>query len=415
MKKSVLAVAIAAAAFAASAASAAQVYDKDGTTLAVGGQVEFMAGNAGNTYFGNGSADATTRDRARLTLTGRTQLTSGIAAYAYNEWQAQHAGDSSESVQVAARQQYLGVDFGQFGKVQMGRYKDPFVFASSAVDVLDEVGVFGGNDERNSGHLSYMWKGFGFDAGISYQFAEDNYSTDTVGKFNVDSGFSVYAGYTSPVVAFGPISVRAAYQYLKGQDGNDNASEYKKSYNFKEFIEGYDTEGVLGAEAGYVDNLKTVDVSLSWGTNGKGLYLATNYNYAKASLNNEKGYLTVNSLNGVVLDPAVTVKSAEGFVNSVKTKAWETVVTYGFENGIRLGASYHFIKTTYETAIEDLDADTKFFQLIADYNVTPNFKVWAETCIDAGSDDYVQKITNSTNKIDKDGHNTVMVGARYVF
>ena len=37
MKKSVLAVAIAAAAFAASAASAAQVYDKDGTTLAVGG------------------------------------------------------------------------------------------------------------------------------------------------------------------------------------------------------------------------------------------------------------------------------------------------------------------------------------------------------------------------------------------
>ncbi len=78
MKKSVLAVAIAAAAFAASAASAAQVYDKDGTTLAVGGQVEFMAGNAGNTYFSNGGQDATTRDRARVNLAGRTQLTNGI-------------------------------------------------------------------------------------------------------------------------------------------------------------------------------------------------------------------------------------------------------------------------------------------------------------------------------------------------
>ena len=197
MKKSVLAVAIAAAAFAASAASAAQVYDKDGTTLAVGGQIEFMAGNAGNTYFVNKSADATTRDRARLTMAGRTQLTSNIAAYAYNEWQAQHSGTSDETASLSARQQFLGVDFGNFGKVQIGRYKDPFVFASSVVDVLDEVGVFGGNDERNSGHLSYMWQGFGFNAGISYQFAEDAYKTDTVGAFDVDSGFSLYAGYTS--------------------------------------------------------------------------------------------------------------------------------------------------------------------------------------------------------------------------
>ncbi len=365
MKKSVLAVAIAAAAFAASAASAAQVYDKDGTTLAVGGQIEFMAGNAGNTYFKDDNNDATTRDRARLTMSGRTQLTSGIAAYAYNEWQVQHSGDSTESQSVAARQQYLGVDFGTFGKVQMGRYKDPFVFASSAVDVLDEVGVVGGNDERNSGHLSYMWKGFGFDAGVSYQFAEDNYKTDTVGSFDVDSGFSVYAGYTSPAVVFGPISVRAAYQYLNGQDIHD------------------------GAVKGDVDDLKTIDGSLAWGTNGKGFYAATNYFYAKATYNDE--------------------------TKDLKQKGSETVVTYGFENGIRLGASYHFIKWEQDGK---KDAEQKFFQLIADYNVTSNFKIWAETCIDAGSDDYSSKIVNKTlnnGKADKDSHNSVMVGARYVF
>ena len=368
MKKSVLAVAIAAAAFAASAASAAQVYDKDGTTLAVGGQIEFMAGNAGNTYFNTKNNDATTRDRARLTMAGRTQLTSNIAAYAYNEWQAEHAGTSDEKSDLKARQQFLGVDFGTFGKLQAGRYKDPFVFASSAVDVLDEVGVFGGNDERNSGHLSYMWKGFGFDAGVSYQFAENDYKTDTDGSFNVDSGFSVYAGYTSPAVVFGPISVRAAYLYLNGQDKHD------------------------GAKADDVDDLKTVDGSLAWGTNGKGFYIATNYAYAKTTY----------------IDTDV----------EQKVKAWETVATYGFENGIRLGASYHFIKAE---VTDETDVDQKFFQLIADYNVTPNFKIWAETCIDAGSDDYASKIKNATfvdasgKSTDKDGHNSVMFGARYVF
>lgn len=367
MKKSVLAVAIAAAAFAASAASAAQVYDKDGTTLAVGGQIEFMAGNAGNTYFSGNrskSQDVTTRDRARLTMAGRTQLTSGIAAYAYNEWQADHSGTSAETADLKARQQFLGVDFGQFGKVQMGRYKDPFVFASSVVDVLDEVGVYGGQDERNSGHLSYMWKGFGFDAGVSYQFAEDKYNTDLAGKllgdkdFNVNSGFSIYAGYTSPVVVFGPISVRAAYLYLDGQDQAD------------------------GASAGSVDDMKVMDGSLAWGTNGKGFYIATNYNYTK-----------VNFLEST---------------DELKVKAWESVATYGFTNGIRLGASYHLIKAETDT----IDGDREYVQLIADYNVTPNFKVWAEGLIDAGSDDGFGRIESNYNK---DGHNSVMFGARYVF
>ena len=325
MKKSVLAVAIAAAAFAASAASAAQVYDKDGTTLAVGGQIEFMVGNAGNSYFGNSAQDTTTRDRARLTMAGRTQLTSGIAAYAYNEWQADHSGNSVEGAALKARQQFFG--------------------------------VYGGQDERNSGHLSYMWKGFGFDAGVSYQFAEDKYNTD-LQAFDVNSGFSIYAGYTSPVVVFGPISVRAAYLYLEGQDQAD------------------------GAVVGNVDDMKVMDGSLAWGTNGKGFYIATNYNYTK--------------VNYIDSD------------DELKVKAWESVATYGFTNGIRLGASYHYINAEDDTS----DDDRKYVQLIADYNVTPNFKVWAEGLIDAGSDDGFGRITS---KYDKDAHNSVMFGARYVF
>ena len=416
MKKSVLAVAIATAAFAASAASAAQVYDKDGTTLAVGGQIEFMAGNAGNDYFGNSGHDATTRDRARLTMAGRTQLTNGIAAYAYNEWQIDHKGTSEENQSVAARQQYLGVDFNKFGKVQVGRYTDPFEYASNLVDVLDEVGIYGGFDERNSGHISYMWSGYGFDAGISYQMAVDNYRADELGgKFNVDSGFSVYAGYTSPAVVFGPISVRAAYLYLNGQDDRDNQQTIKNTYSSTVDDDGITESKYFGNQ---LDNAKSIDVALAWGTNGKGLYVATNYNYSKIQLRD--GVLgTTYSIGNTVLDDESTSFDDAAF--SYKVKAWESVVTYGFENGIRIGASYHFIKwdndanSVYSNYAKKFgfEGERKFVQLIADYNVTSNFKVWAEGLIDAGSDDRYSRQTNSIDK--KESHNSVMFGARYVF
>ena len=396
MKKSVLAVAIAAAAFAASAASAAQVYDKDGTTLAVGGQVEFMAGNAGNTYFSNGGQDATTRDRARVNLAGRTQLTNGIAGYGFMEWEANHAGSSSEATAINARFAYLGADFGKFGKVQVGRYVDPFEYASNLVDVLDEVGVYGGQDERNSGHISYMWSGFGFDAGISYQMAEDNYKSDILGNntnFNVDSGFSIYAGYTSPVVLFGPISVRAGYLYLNGQSEKDGGN--KAGYGLNEDKDGY--------ESNLIDNMKSIDGAIAWGTNGKGFYIATNYNYSKFKSSKEYSW----KLNG-------DLDSADDQDWNLKQKAWETVVTYGFANGVRLGASYHYIKTQDVYNGEKESGDTKFVQLIADYNVTPNFKVWAEGLIDAGSDDGYPKISSKLDSKNS-GHNSIMFGARYVF
>ena len=385
MKKSVLAVAIAAAAFAASAASAAQVYDKDGTTLSVGGMVEVIASNAGNNYFGTKSQDATTRERAILNMSGRTQITSGIAAYATNDWRSTHKGDSAEATKFEARNQFVGVDFGKFGKVQAGRYADPFTYAVAPVDVLDEVGVYGSLNERNSGHLSYMWSGYGFDAGVSYQFATDNYNADDFFKdINVDSGFSLYAGYTSPVVLFGPISARVGYLYLNAQNVDDN--QYKSAYDDED-----------GTAIG-IDNIKTVVGSLAWGTNGKGFYAATAYSYSKAKVT----HVWEN-------DDLYDLDSAA----SLKVKAWETVMTYGFDNGIRIGASYHWIKGI-EQANEKDKSTRKYVELIADYNVTPNFKVWTEACIDAGSDDYFARVA-STKDDKKDSHNLFMVGAKYTF
>ena len=153
-----------------------------------------------------------------------------------------------------------------------------------------------------------------------------------------------------------------------------------------------------------IDNLKTYDVSLAWGTNGKGFYVATNYNYSKASL--DETYVNYKD-NGI---------DEEEELDAIKTKAWETVATYGFENGIRVGASYHWINVD----LEDEDGDRKFVQLIADYNVTPNFKLWAEALFDAGSDDGYARlgsyVVNTAEKtVNSVEHNSFMVGARYVF
>ncbi|MCI6796956.1 MAG: hypothetical protein MR571_03680, partial [Succinatimonas sp.] len=82
--------------------------------------------------------------------------------------------------------------------------------------------------------------------------------------------------------------------------------------------------------------------------------------------------------------------------------------------GVRLGASYHYIKKQEVYNGEKESGDTKFVQLIADYNVTPNFKVWAEALIDAGSDDGYPRIKSALDSKDS-GHNSIMFGARYVF
>ncbi len=357
MKKSLLALAV--AAFAATAANATAVYEKDGTALNIGGQVEFMAGNANN-YFGNDNKDSTTRDRARLNMEGRTQLTSGIAAYGMMEWEANHEASSSESTELKARYSYLGVDFGAFGKIQAGRYEDPFEYASNVVDNLEEVGVYGGMDERNSGNLSYMWSGFGFDAGVNYQFAVDNYHADDYfEKINVDSGFSVYAGYTSPVVGFGPIAIRAAYQYLNAQSKHDGATDAD------------------------IDNIKTYDIGLSWGTFGSGLYFATNYNHSKGLYLGEK---------------------------EVEVRAWESMASYGLDMGVVVSVAYSDIKkTTIES--ERKEESKKYAQLIASYDVNENFRFWGEAIFDCNSDKDMGVVSDSKDE----GTNAFLVGARYTF
>lgn len=367
MKKSLLALAVASAAFVATSVSATPVYNKDGTSLDIGGRIEamWMSGSEHKA----GKDDQTIRNRARLNIAGRTQLTNGIAAYGFAEWQSQNAGDSAESG-FADRDQYVGVDFGRFGKVQAGRYEDPFQYASDVTDHFEEHGCMAlVGDERNSGKLSYLWSGFGVDAGVTGQFAEEKYSSDVLGTTNVNDGFSLFAGYTSPNVVFGPISIRAAYKYLDGQkDG--------KTYNAK-------GEEVLHAVAW--DHEKTWAAGLSWGTFKKGLYLAVDYTYDKVEFREDEEW---------------------------KTKAFESIVSYGFDSGVVLSTGYQ-VRKIEKDALVDTDGTAKLWQATVAYNINPNFRIWAEANVDAGSDDGYS-LTGLKND-SKDAENLFDIGARYTF
>ena len=387
MKKSLIALAV--AAFGAASANAAAVYDKDGTSLSVSGEMEAMYWS--NHASGNSAQDQTVSDRARINFDGRTELSSGISAYGFYEWETEHNGDSTEATDLSARYAYAGVDFGKFGKVQVGRYEDPFEYAGNVVDNLEETGLICGMDERNSGHLSYMWSGYGFDAGASYQFATDKYNADMFGTVDVNGGFSVYAGYTSPAVLFGPISVRAAYLYL---DAQNIAHEGTIGNFWDEDAEQYDVDNV-------VKNIKSSDFGLAWGTMGEGFYVATHYNVSLLS-----GYDKTSEASG-----------------SVKFKIWESMVSYGFDNGVVLSAAYSNVigEVNDEDGYDKKKVNTA--ELIASYDVNENFRVWAEATIDCNSDDgaYSYFYAKGSGKLDDDGEeiyegtNAVMIGARYTF
>lgn len=353
IKLSAVAVALSVA---AASASAATIYDKDGTSLNVNGYIQTWAGNQQTS--GN---DNSVVDRVRFGLNGSTQLTDGITAFGYYQWQVQHAGDSTESQDVYARYAYLGADFGQYGKVLVGRYFNNLYNIEAITDVYQINAGYGEiSGQRNSGKLVYAFDYKGFGADLEFQFAEDNFWLDGRKDLNVNHGLSAVLHYDSAPVLFGPIGVKAGYSYLKFQD-----------------------EGTHTSVTDY-DSFKAAAGSLTWGTFGKGLYLAAFYEAAKYEVR-------------------------DGFADEykdVKKKSSESVISYGFDNGVIIQGGYQWYEgqNVIDGKVQAKAGEiTRKVPLLVQWNINPNFLVWAETTIDAGSSDGV------------DDHNLYTVGARFAF
>ena len=396
MKKSFLALAVAALAATsiASTASATTVYDKDGTSMAIYGRVQSVYYS--DQQSGVSNDEGSFNSSARLGVDVRTPLTSGIAAFAKAEWEAANGNDEIDTEDgFDARYLWVGLDFGQFGQVKVGKFEEAIKYAIGPTDFFEDSACTGlaGNDDRRESVVQYQWSGYGVDAFLSYAFAKDNEHLD--GAYfngeNVDIDYSVSGalGYTSPDVLFGPIGVRAGFLYGQLADnpqenGNNIADLTRVGGN----VQGVDV---------WLDDYTQFAVSAFWGSLAQGPYVAAAYQQRDFGTNVKANGVSTNAN----LDYTVS--------------GYEFTVAYTFANGLRLATGYETQKVELDDADGDVDAAT--IPVLALWRVNPNFDVWAEARFDAGTDDdenggpNFDKTTNNTTYAE----NFFALGLRYNF
>ncbi len=376
MKKSLLALVIAACA--SQSVMAATVYDKDGTSLKVGGRVQAVLYKGGSDGKMAGEKDSTLENSARFNIEGKTKVNSNLKPFAKAEWDM---ADSSTRAgeKVKSRDMFVGVNFGDFGKLQLGRYKSNQAWVTKTTDVFDDFGCLAqsNDDSRNSGRIDYEFSRSGFDAKIGYVTAVDSFKIvgNDAKTFNgvefksvaIDHAFSLATGYTFDNVAFGPLSLRAGYEQIVGQEGDDLKAK-----------------SVVKAETGFEDFDKTSAYSLgaSWGSD-VGFYTGLSFENKKYQFNND--------------------------IDDVKTQALEFVAGYGFDFGLSLIAGYNQVKI--KDYFKD-DVTLKYLPVYANYKLNPNFNIWSEARFNLTSDDDLK--TSKLKDENTDG-TYFSVGARYTF
>ena len=351
MKKSLLALAVVVA---ATSANAATVYDKDGTSLAVGGRVQSVVYN-GNAA-GIAENDAGLVNSARLNIAGSTKINDSVSVFAFSEWNMADGNTSGQSWgdSINTREQYVGADYGDFGKILGGKTYDAANAVLAATDVFEDFGarLQGSiNGDRRTGMFRYVYDNNGIFGSVSYQTAADD-STVQGSKAAVEGGFAAAAGYTFDDVVFGPLSFKAGYSYVKGQDDNGDylASAIKgvKNYNF--------------------DDFKVISASIAWGSTDNGLYIGALYNTQRAK----------QRLNWQV--PSTNSSLAN------KVKGYEFVVGYTFDNGIGAFTGYNFVDQKSKVgSINQGTATIRRVPVYVNYAINGNFNIWGEAEFDANS------------------------------
>ena len=399
MKKSLLALAVAAVA-ASSVASAATVYDKDGTSLAVYGRMQAVlysqdSGKSGNSYGDNGLQAS-----GRLGFDMRTQLTDGIAAFAKAEWDVADNGERTGSRgddSFGSRYLWVGVDFGQFGQVKFGRFEDAvkYVLLPTDVGYADDFDCQGqmDNDDKRDGNIMYTWNGYGFTVNVNYQTAKDQQQVDGAWfdgaerKLDIDNAYGISVGYQSPDVLFGPIGIRLGYAGAQFQDESnmDLVYEWDPVYSRYNFV---------NATAAY-DKYNQYAASIYWGNlnAASGPFIAALYQ---------------------VRDFTMTDRAVANGYNDYKVQGAEFVVGYGFDCGVSAIVGYNWMNID-EDGANGADLDAHVIPVAVNYQITPNFQVWAEARFDAGTDDDAGKSFDAYTGNTHNEENVYSLGARYTF
>ena len=349
MKKSLLALAVVAA---ATSANAATVYDKDGTSLAVGGRVQSVVYNGNADAAEIAEKDAGLVNSARLNIAGSTKINDSVSVFAFSEWNMADGNTSGQSWgdSINTREQYVGADYGDFGKILGGKTYDAANAVLAATDVFEDFGarLQGSiNSDRRTGMFRYVYDNNGIFGSVSYQTAADG-SSVAGNNADVEGGFAAAAGYTFDNVVFGPLSFKAGYSYIKGQnDFSKTIGQFENSETF--------------------DNFKVISASIAWGSTDNGLYIGALYNTQRVK-QRANDFVPSNSSN------------------SDKKKGYEFVVGYTFDNGIGAFTGYNFVDQKYKVgSINHGTATIRRVPVYVNYAINGNFNIWGEAEFDANS------------------------------
>ena len=381
MKKSLLALAVIAA---ATSANAATVYDKDGTSLAVGGRVQSVVYNGnGASNVGDGIAenDAGLVNSARLNIAGSTKINDAVSVFAFSEWNMADGNKSAIGDNINTREQYVGADYGDFGKLLGGKTYDAANAVLAATDVFEDFGarLQGSiNGDRRTGMFRYVYDNNGIFGSVSYQTAADG-STVQGDEADVEGGFAAAAGYTFDNVVFGPLSFKAGYSYVKGQD--DVSKSATVVFDTNTNVKKYSFDGF--------DNFKVISASIAWGSTDNGLYIGALYNTQRTKQR-------FSASNSSLAD---------------KVKGYEFVVGYTFDNGIGAFTGYNLVDKKYKVGSYNTDsAIYRRVPVYVNYAINDNFNIWGEAEFDANS------TTEKDHKAQYGETGTMLsAGARYTF
>ena len=411
MKTTLIAAAVAAAVAAAGAtAQATTLWDKDGTSFGIGGRIQAAYFSKDSNLGNPSSGDGTLMGSGRLNMSGRTRLTDYMDAFAFIEWDM---ADGDLFTNFRTRYNWVGLDFHEYGQIKAGMYEDAFYYVQRPVDVFIYYGTveLASKDDRRKGQFMYTWQGSGVDVVVSYQTAKDGNTVD--GAFwgrqsssdggslsgseslNMEQGFAVGLGYTTPDVVFGPITVRVGYGYV------DFGSHVYDSGLGQNVIYGSVADGTAVS----YDSYSQWGVTLAWGGPNltgankacDGPYIAFMYQVRSFDFT---GAVDVSALHA----------TASGTADSYDVTGMAFVIGYGFDNGIGIYTGYEYHAVEWDGT--NLEAEANAIPILLNYQVTPHFRTWIEARIDIGTHDESNNVQYPHSQY---AANVVSVGARFLF
>lgn len=255
MKKTLIALAVAGTAV-ATGANASEIYNQDGTSLALGGRVEArLSGVDGN---------VSDYSRVRINLLGKTEITDSL--YGLGFYEAEYT--TNDESQTATKQDtidtryiYAGIG-GDFGLVSYGKQDGALVAVTNFTDIMDAHGGVAAQENASAGdHIDNMLAYTGtfgdFSVNATYRFAdraESTVKTDTTsyddtglegyaltGIYNIsDTGIALGLGLAdqnskldNAATAYN--STRGAMQYLAGASWTYNDLYLSALYSAKDY------------------------------------------------------------------------------------------------------------------------------------------------------------------------------------